>query len=70
MTVRELLDGLLPTRLDKRGWLDRDVRHNWPKLLYALYRARDWTVPDAGRPVVSDGAAAAADGRRYRHAAT
>ena len=47
VTVRELLDGLWPPRRDKRGKLDRDVRHNWPKLLDALYRARDWTVPDA-----------------------
>ena len=47
VTVGELLDGLWPPRRDKRGMLDRHARRNWPKLLDALYRARDWTVPDA-----------------------
>lgn len=46
VTVGELLDGLWPPRRDKRGKLDRHTRRNWPKLLDALYRARDWTVPD------------------------
>ncbi|MDE0023520.1 MAG: hypothetical protein OXP69_03810 [Spirochaetaceae bacterium] len=46
VTVGELLDGLWPPRRDKRGMLDRHTRRNWPKLLDALYRARDWTVPD------------------------
>ena len=46
ITVGELLDGLWPPRRDKRGMLDRHTRRNWPKLLDALYRARDWTVPD------------------------
>ena len=46
VTVGELLDGLWPPRRDKRGMLDRHARRNWPKLLDALYRARDWTVPD------------------------
>ena len=45
--VRELLDGLWPPRLNKRGNVARDAAKNWPKLLDALYRARDWTVPDA-----------------------
>ena len=46
LTVSELLDGLWPPRRDKRGKLDRHARRNWPKLLDALYRSRDWTVPD------------------------
>ena len=46
VTAGELLDGLWPPRRDKRGMLDRHARRNWPKLLDALYRARDWTVPD------------------------
>ena len=48
VTVGELLDGLWPTRTNKRGNLARDTSRNWPRLLDALYRARDWTVPDAG----------------------
>ena len=48
VTVRELLDGLWPPRRDKRGNVARDPGRNWPKLRDALYRARDWTVPDAG----------------------
>lgn len=47
VTVGELLDGLWPPRRDKHGMIDRHTRRNWPKLLDALYRARDWTVPDA-----------------------
>ena len=47
VTVGELLDGLWPPRRDKHGMLDRHARRNWPRLLDALYRARDWTVPDA-----------------------
>ena len=47
VTVGELMDGLWPPRRDKRGKLDRHARRNWPKLLDALYRARDWTVPSA-----------------------
>ena len=47
VTVQELLDGLWPPRRDKRGNIARDVGKNWRKLLDALYRARDWTVPDA-----------------------
>ena len=47
VTVRELLDGLWPPRRDKRGWVDRDVRHNWPKLIDALYRVHNYTVTSA-----------------------
>ena len=47
VTVRELLDGLWPPYHDKRGKLVRRDDKNWPRLLDALYRARDWHVPDA-----------------------
>ena len=43
VTVGELLDGLWPPGPDGR----RHVTQHWPRLLDALYRARDWTVPDA-----------------------
>ena len=44
VTVRELTGALWPAGADGR----RHDRQHWPKLLDALYRARDWTVPDAG----------------------
>ena len=44
VSVRELLHALWPTGADGR----RHDRQNWPKLLDALFRARDWTVTDAG----------------------
>ena len=43
VTVGELIDGLWPPGPDGR----RHVAQHWPRLLDALYRARDWTVPDA-----------------------
>lgn len=44
VTVGELLDGLWPLSATRQRPRDAE---NWPKLLAALYRARDWTVPDA-----------------------
>ena len=43
VTVGEMLDGLWPPGPDGR----RHVTQHWPRLLDALHRARDWTVPDA-----------------------
>ena len=43
VTVGEMLDGLWPPGPDGR----RHVAQHWPRLLDALHRARDWTVPDA-----------------------
>ena len=44
VTVRELLGALWLPGADGR----RHDRQHWPLLLDALYRSRDWTVPDAG----------------------
>ena len=44
VTVRELIGALWPPGADGR----RHERQHWPQLLDALYRARDWTVTDAG----------------------